>query len=344
MNWYNTMIDFDDGVYYKMLESDYHKIKRFSVSGAKKLLISPLDFYEGFFNYEESETTDAQLLGKATHKRVLEGSTAFYQEYCAELNPKDYSHLPGSSAELKAICKTWNLKQAGTKAELVSRIRQEAPTVKLFADVQTEYDLKTQGLIKLKPEVMNDVKRTVQAIKDHDLGDTFTGGRAEVTILYTDKFGIKCKCRIDYLRPDFTVDLKSFSNSQNRNIDVCIANAVVNYGYHLQAFEYFEAVNFAIDNFPDQMKGIKKNNPFVFVFTQTGDVKNVRARAMKPSWVNGQNEFWLQAKTEIFHAKKIYQQNLEKFGVNPWISKENICEFQDNDFPIYFFDNSKLGK
>ena len=42
------------------------------------------------------------------------------------------------------------------------------------------------------------------------------GGAAEVSVFWTDAYGIRCKARFDYLRPDLWDDFKTFVNKAGK--------------------------------------------------------------------------------------------------------------------------------
>lgn len=83
-----------------------------------------------------------------------------------------------------------------------------------------------------------------------------SGGRSEVSIVWTDEeTGIRCKARVDYLRPDVIGDLKTCRDASPAGF----GKQAWNLGYHVQAAFYQEAVRVAFGDV----------RPFKFVAAET---------------------------------------------------------------------------
>jgi exodeoxyribonuclease VIII len=66
------------------------------------------------------------------------------------------------------------------------------------------------GLKPLKQKEMDQALGIREAVhRNRDAHRLLTGGRAEETITWLDPSGIKCKARLDYVRPNAVVELKS---------------------------------------------------------------------------------------------------------------------------------------
>ncbi len=345
------MNEYEDGIYLNMPETDYHKIMRLSASGIKNLLISPLDFYENFFNPEEKDVTDAMLLGKATHKLVLEGEDEFTKLYASELDKSQFPGYLDKGDELKAALKARSLKASGTKADMAERLRMDDPSIKLMDDIERQHLDYVSGRQVLSVKAFEDARATKAAIDAQGLSDAFKDGFAEVTILWTDTNGIKCKARLDYLQAKAIVDLKTIANSLGKDFDTCICHAIANYRYLIQAVFYNDAVeairknnlNIIDDENADFTKiitDIKLTGApaFVFVFTQTGRVKNCRARAVRQKGDNSDNSYWGAMNDGIKLGKRIYSEMLEKHGDKPWFENQYIVDLCDEDLPSWCFN------
>lgn len=74
-----------------------------------------------------------------------------------------------------------------------------------------EWQKEHPGVQSLKPHEMAKAIRIRDAVYGHRIARSLLqGGRAEWTVTWTDEAtGLACKSRVDYLRPDFLLDLKS---------------------------------------------------------------------------------------------------------------------------------------
>ena len=77
-----------------------------------------------------------------------------------------------------------------------------------------------------------------EAIQNHEsTKDAFTGGRAEVSMLWRDEgTGLVCKGRVDYLRAKRFIDLKSTASCQQ------FESSISRFGYHRQVTFYMEGL------------------------------------------------------------------------------------------------------
>lgn len=87
---------------------------------------------------------------------------------------------------------------------------------------------------------------TIHRMKDSLLchpiaGPLFKGGTSEITSIYEGNFGLRCKARFDYWRPDLNliVDIKTTDNASEQSF----AKSITTFGYHIQAAHYTEAVD-----------------------------------------------------------------------------------------------------
>ena len=92
----------EDGIYFNMPETQYHSIEALSGSGLKKLIVSPLTFWTENYDptYQRRETS-AMNLGKAYHKRILEGQEAFNESFVQRITKEDLPDALDTQADLK---------------------------------------------------------------------------------------------------------------------------------------------------------------------------------------------------------------------------------------------------
>ena len=94
------------------------------------------------------------------------------------------------------------------------------------------------GAEELSAEDAQTIGEMVEAIKGNKGVMSFLEGtRREVPIFWTDsKTGLPCKCRVDAWGDGTLLDLKTVTDAMSFERDAC------NYGYHVQAAHYIDAV------------------------------------------------------------------------------------------------------
>lgn len=279
--------DFPDGVYYDIPEDTYHAIPRLSASGIKKLMVSSIDFWASSFlnpNKKESKK-DAFNLGTAYHKRILEGDKAFRSSYAV---PPDCDRRTKAGKEIYDVWDTEN-----TSAKPID---------------QDEY---------------NDIQEAANLIACGPFNGLVSDGQPEVSILWTDKAtGVPMKSRIDYIK-DSIVDLKTFSNSSDSDIERCIMRSFALYKYHLQAAVYFEAWKHTT---------FKQDPDFNFLFVKTGRPL-VRAFQFKSYSLACQvGESAMRSGIEKF------ARCWETYGASPWYDPQTTSLITDEMLPMWLFD------
>lgn len=318
------------GVYWDMSEEDYHAAPAISASGLKWLLVSPPDFWDKSWmnpDPEEDEKTSFMINGSAYHKRILEGQEAFWDCYAPTLDPVDYPKALRTADDLKRQLKELGLKVGGSKPDLINRLK-EAGNYPIWDDICAAYDEECGDKIQLPFEQISQIQTAAAMIENHpQLAKAFTGGKPEVSIFWHDEENdLPCKCRVDYLKPRATVDLKSFSNPLSRPIDRVLYSAMANQRYHIQAAHYMEGVKKATE------AGWIEGDPertFLFVFQKTGRVPIARGRVFE------RGSMHQIAEVQIQQAKDLYKQYLARFGTDRWVDMTEIEAFDDTGFPIY---------
>lgn len=277
-------------VIYDMPEEKYHALERLSSSGIKKVLVSAQDFWKTSWMNEDKEEVEKRAFheGKAYHKRLLEGKEAFNQTYV--IKPK----CDRRTKEGKNIYNEW-------------LERQIEDYVEVETDVKKYIDAAIHR-IETKPK----------------LAKYFTGGIAEVTLLWDDpETNVPMKARIDYITDEFFVDLKTFSNSQGKNIQHVITSQIANYKYYVQAAVYREAIENVLG---------KPGMSMCFFFQQTGMVNNAIPLLFD-------NDLLLAQQGYDFMRKGIerFADLYRKYGTSEWFEELEI-ELTDESFPLYVYD------
>ena len=342
-----------------MPEEVYHKQFALSASGIKKLRISTMNFWAASvmnpLKDEDSDETEAKGVGKAYHKRILEGRDAFYNLYGYEFEAPERDDWITTGDDLKKACAEQTLPVTGTKPILIKRLLDKDPTFKerIYDLVEADY-ITSQGSRTLLP------KKTIQRLeiaasmieRDPQLTNAFRGGYPEVSIFWTDEeTGVPCKIRVDYLKPAALVELKSFGNDIGQPIHKAVARAVASYKYHIAARFYLDGVKAAKKLiaagkfYPDPKRSpdsdltafldgliASQEMTYLFVFQQTGPAPVVRGRILAPGLTMD------LGRVEIDDAKARFKHAAECFGADPWIDAAPIETFDSCDFPAYIAD------
>lgn len=341
----------DDGLYFGLDEETYHAEPRLSSSLMKWLRVSPADFWvRSWLNPDrvEDEDSGARLIGKAYHRRILEGREAFLRDYAAMLDRADYPEAIAGNDALREACKERGLKTGGSKAVLIERLTADDKGVQIWERLIEDHIAKHERRTLLAPDIMHSIEIAAAMIEKHpELSKCITGGHPEISIFWTDERDVKCKARIDYLKAQAIIDLKSFSNPLNKPLDVAVRSAIANNGYFIQAAMYCRAVEKAIEFAKDgQINGTvtdafikaltsadSDNRQFVFLFQDTGPAKVARGYVFPRGTVYGIGD------TIVRESLETFAECHKHFGDGPWVDNAPITAFDDVQFPAWIGQN-----
>jgi len=349
------------GIYLGLDEDEYHEDPSFSSSGVKNMTVSPLDYWvNSWMNpNKDDKPRPAMQLGKAYHKLVLEGREAFDACYAVEPDKADYPDALFGSADLKAHCKELGLKAAGTLDEMCERIREVDTTTELWPVIKGAFKDERgarEPLSKSDWEDLNLVDFVMR--RSPSTKNAFVGGVPEVSMFWREG-DTPMKARIDYVKPQALLDLKSFANQMNDEIVSAVAKEVARRRYFIQPVVYtrgWEVMktlysangSSIIQGDGDQdviVKALKdKRTRFFFVFLQTGGTPNVVVREfnqIETFQKSGgmQNSYWSIGEQTFRRALHLHQKFMAETGpAEPWIADFGNKPFQDIDFPIWMLN------
>lgn len=351
MSKHPMIIDFN------MPEEKYHAYPAFSVSGIKDIQVSPLDFWSrSWMNPEkENKTTPAMKLGSAYHKRILEGEEAYNEIYAVNPNKEDYPNALVTVGDMQDWLEAVGLKKAGKRDDLIQRVLEHDNTALIWEHfVETQLEGK-EVLTFEQHQDIDIAAKTIEAMPG--IANSFSGGYSEVS-LFWEEDGIPMKNRLDYLRPESIVDLKSFSNSLRKPVDTAVSMAVANNKYHIQGCVYLHGLEKVKKGILDGTTKIQGNveedfieamanhdkHRFFFIFQQADGVRNVLAREFREfenyHGMGMSPNAYYQAGEKAFHTGlALFKQCMEFFGEEkPWLPKTQPRAFVDDDFPLWLFD------
>lgn len=363
---------FGEGLYFGLPEDIYHRIPAISSTGLKNLLVSAPDFYFNSelnpFREEDGEDEDAKewrVFGKASHTRVLEGKKVFDSLYCVEyLAPEG---CLDTVSDLKAWVASRGIDTKGLKSnagnppskwgksEWIEYVQSIDPNVLIFDVEQAKYFRETNGRIQMTQKDLRRIEIAAAMIEKHpELRYCFTGGFAEVTVIWKQvaidhdgkSITLWFKARIDYLKPEAIVDLKTFTNMRNKPIDQALHDAVENMKYHVQTAFYtaagIRAIGFArrgitttysVQRFgptPEFLKELaaSKGHTFMNVFQKKGGAPLARGKKFSQALRK-----FTEAQDYIELAIKLFCRYYQMFGTDIWVDVSSITEFVDDEFP-----------
>ena len=344
------MNEFQEGVFFGMKAADYHLIPALSSSGIKWLSVSAEDFWARtpWLNpLAESVSTSALSAGKAYHARIVEGPVAFASRFCAQLDKADYPDALVTADDMRNALREAGLKTGGNKDELTDRLLEHDPGAQIWARMQESYHIANAGKVMLAQGLIDDIEIAAAMIEKHPvIGKCFRGGHPEVVICWIDpETGVPLKAMLDYLKVGAIIDLKSFSNPQERSIERAIYAAVEYRKYYVQAAHYMDAASQIADlahrgliftangEFNGESQWIAKvgSNPkeFVFVFQQTGIAKVTRCVRLPDTMVMGIGNAICRAGIEKFKAYR------ELYGDSQWLEIGAVADLDDAGFTAF---------
>jgi hypothetical protein len=339
-------------IVFGMPEEEYHAFPALSASGIKWLAISPMDFWARSWmnpNREPDEEKDHLELGKAYHKRILEGRAAFDAVYAPELDTGSDENAGAlrTVAEMKDALKERGHPVSGNRDELMLRLRTVAPDVKILDRLESAHQLKHEGKTLLPFAQIARIETAAAMIEKHpELRKVFTGGQPEVSIFW-DEEGVPMKARLDYLKPHVIPDLKSFSNPLKKSLLSAIAGTMAQRKYYVQAAVYMRAAesiygaldagNVEGEHDPHWLRRVAEvrndEREFLFVFQQTGPAPLAVGKV-------------LPRRCAAFGiGEDVMYQAIAKFRAlsaafdpgEPWVDTTPISAFDTGDFPPWVF-------
>lgn len=334
--------DFKPGIFFGMPEAEYHAIPALSSTGINWLGVSVEDFWGNtpWINPDAAQDeTEFTRLGKAHHDRIVEGRAAFYARNCAAPELADYPDALDGMDDLKGLLRSMGAKVGGGKNELLARLRELNPEVKLWADIKAAHEAANEGKVFFSQDEITRIEIAAAYIERHPEHRTqFSGGMPEVSIFWRDaETGVPLKARPDYLKVREVVDLKSFSNPQKKDIDLLVYNQIEYRKYFVQAAHYLDGVAqipalleagavFGEHDAQWLAQVAAHDKHWVFVFQQTGRIPLVRSRRLLRRKVMAiGNEVCRMAIVKF----KTY---FEAYGFDRWIDMGGLEDLDDDGF------------
>lgn len=303
-----------DGIYLNLPEQQYHTDPALSASGIKNLLQSPADYWFNSVHNPDREDKDTDALAKGTLYHLM-----FFEP---DLFKQTYAIKPEGMSFATKDGKAW-------------RADHEHKQIVKYEDVQ-------------------EVAKHRALAEQQGLFEFIGEGHSEVSIFWTNATGNRCKCRVDWLSPTAAFDLKTFSNSQRKDLDVCLAHTIYYERYHVAAVWYSMLIEEAkklpqyrlqdasftkciadeVIQFSDQP------HKFWLIFQQTGNTPNLALRQIERKDFEGtKNEYWRSAERSIEQATHLYAKYMASHGPDkPWLPPLQPKPIADQEFAPWMIE------
>lgn len=346
------------GVHFGLPEKIYHADPGLGSTNLKDLHKHPLEYwFKSAMNPNrpaDNDTPDKQK-GRAFHKYMLEGPDAYKKSYLRAPQIEDYTPRPlRTSEDVVEYCKANGLPHTfKTKAEGIKRVKDHSKETLIWDEHLALIAEMAQrnGMEILKADVYDEIVRAAAIITQNpNLANAFKGGAPEVSVIWIDEYGIRCKCRLDLLKPRTIVDLKKITNVRGVPMDIALMLYIGTYRLDMQVQHYFEGYAalyqaaqegrvYGTCPLPEgwqQRIAEPEEMTFTLVFHQMDGAPISVGRTIARD-----SSILLRAARDNAEAKRRYLENKERFGSEQWICEEPLYELQDTDIPGYLRERAE---
>lgn len=327
------------GIYHDMPEAEYHADPSLGSSSLKRLLISPLEYWTySPWNPRrpDPKATMSQEVGTALHTRMLLGRETFYQRYAANLDPDKYPLHLRTVKQLEKRCMELGASKYGTIAELSAKIRERCQETPLWVDAQARHRQQIGDREELDAEEIERIEAAVLALeKSVEARDRVFGGKSEVSLFWRDpEHGTPLKARLDaWKEPERQViDLKSFANPRNRDINKAVGWAIRDWRYDIQAVSYLVGLQHLTGH----------RHEWAWVFIQTGWSPNIRIRTFGESFAGSASPIWALSEKDFRYAVGLWAHWHHRVGMEvPWTDPATVEELDPIDLPYDAYEHAE---
>lgn len=346
-----------DGVYFGLPEEKYFAQEALGSSDIKKLRKSASDWWwetphNAMYDPPEESDTDAKAFGKALHKRLLEGETAFASSYYVMPEPPEGALV--TVEDIRAAIRDLGHKPKGTKKADVIACAQECGVVAPILDKwQAEREEEAGGRAIISEKWSQSIALMRRVCEHHPDVSRYLfkdPGAAEVSVLWT-KDGVRRRARFDRLTAPRILDAKTIGkNKVDRHANfrrACMAE-IVREGYDIQSAWYMDALEAAREldmHFPpgasaEEMKNIlhvlggacaMKKPEFTFIFLQTQGAPRVL-----PVRIKNDSLIAVYGEQKCEEALEQFRKYRDEFGMDAfWMEVERTFSPTEVDVPSW---------
>lgn len=365
------IVEHADGVYLGLPEEAYHADWAIGSSALHTLYSSPPDWWwESPFNQlaveKTPKDTEALRFGSALHVALLEGMDVFTMVYGVEPSKFDHPSALDTMDQMKDWLVNKGQPKSGSKGDLIKRILAIDPKVPILEIIQANWA--KQGKRPLSRSSFNKIhlmERVLMGPKDKPtaLGKAFLGGLSEVSIFWTEEVPhpnggepvkVRFRARLDRLKPNSTIDLKTFSNWQGREFDKAMLREAAIRKYPVQAAHYDvareqmrrlvdEGKIFAPADYPEDqielLKKIAKVEKWLWCWVFYKSDGAPRAKGVVMDWRGKHATISSKAHAHRSDAILNFVQYASAFGLGHdqpmWTDLNTIWEPETEDWPLF---------
>lgn len=244
-----------DGIYFNLSEERYHADPALGSTSIKELSRKPCRWQYDRLRPRENIETEFLVWGRAWHCRVLEGADAFAARYAKPPHPDDYPNALVTTDDIKELLRQHGKKLTGNKPDLIARAKElEEECPPFFDDILAKWKAEHPGHTNLTDRQVTEIEDAVTNMSRDPIlssvmrAGSLIDGAAEVSIFWTNEYGIRCKARFDYALPpagnrvkSLIVDLKSFTTFKGGNDEDAGVRKIYDECYDIQATHYMDA-------------------------------------------------------------------------------------------------------
>jgi hypothetical protein len=242
-----------------------------------------------------------------------------------------------------------------TKEDWIDQLLKLDPSARVWNRIIDDHINLHAGKTMISAKDERRIRVAALMIAKHpDAGALLSGGYSEVSIFWhCRKTGVPMKARLDWLKLNAVVDLKTFSNASGMPVNKAIIRAIANYNYNLQQVIYEEAVMEAramlrdctghvtvmggyghaeaeeIADWCHRWSQITAAPRFIFIFQQSGIAPVTRVFQMP------QGEIWKASHRMGEELKRLWAECATTYGCDPWIDNQPMTEIEDEMIPLW---------
>lgn len=355
------MEDYKEGIYFGMSDEEYHGIPYFSRSACEDMIFDPSGKELRYKREHPKQETPAMQFGSALHCLILENER-FHREYARKPSIENMRGkiILKSTEDLKLFLANVGEKVSGKKADLIDRaLPYVDPEKFLIWDnvLESFHEQVEQNNMKV---LTDDDIDTLDGIyesfsSDPLLPKLIENSKFEVVILWRDEStGVMCKCKLDSIRPEAIVDLKTFSVKGRKSLKRTMQDTVTYDRYNLQFFVYHKAVEDIIKKIKASKASVNgeidyewmekflesETKLFYFLFMRTQAPYQCDALKLSQSYSEGAtpNEYYSSGQftweTGLTLYKDIFIDQVER--------DRTIDDLHDEDIPNIVYQNTGL--
>lgn len=265
------------GIYYDMPAPVYHADRAVSKSALDQFEKSPAHYQHWLTN--PPEQTPAMRLGTLAHMAVFE---------------------------------TARFRASTAIAPIVDRRTKEGKSI------WEQFQRENEGREIITSDEMQQLESMRASVLSHAAGGELLGdGKAEVSVFVNDpETNLDLKARVDLLRKDAIVDLKTTEDASPRGF----AKSIANFRYHIQAAHYRRILR--IHGLPDL--------PFYFVAVEKSAPFAVAVYQLDPADLLLAEQYLLDSlrrlsACHVFNAWPAYSRSIETISLPKWVNNTNAA-------------------